>query len=216
MTQPRKPLSQADLQHVTGGTTDAGPIPSSVLDSAQHALGQQIQNTAAEMEALLQSMREEMDRRNAPPEHHGDAGHNVLVGSDVPSEIFRGGGGSDTMIGGGGQDIFYNNDGDRSMDIALGGAGDDVFVWSPGSGSDMFLGEAGRDTVAIEGMNIEQLKAAFMPEQPGLMWRVSVEGDFNVITCQWPGGQPMTFNGAIRVGGEVLMVNGVERLTVPR
>src|SRR5262249_46575774 len=52
--------------------------------------------------------------------------------------------GNDTVFGG------------QGNDTALLGAGDDTFVWNPGDGSDIVEGQAGNDTLAFNGANINE------------------------------------------------------------
>src|SRR5205807_8141233 len=53
----------------------------------------------------------------------------------------------------------YGNDtvtGRRGDDLALMGAGDDTFIWNPGDGSDTVEGQAGKDTLQLNGANIAE------------------------------------------------------------
>ena len=64
-----------------------------------------------------------------------------------------GGAGDDTIIGGDGDDILIGGTG---SDRLLGGAGNDVFVWNPGDGSDVVEGQAGADTLAFKGSDVNE------------------------------------------------------------
>jgi hypothetical protein len=200
MSSPRQPLSEEDLNKISGGNTGNSDAYAQVL--------QQIAGVQAEIENTIQEFRDLTQKE-------GTSGNDFLEGTGH-NDTFRGGGGSDVMVGGAGADIFYANDGDGAADFALGGAGDDIYVWSPGSGSDAFFGEAGFDSVVVHNMTIDQLRMSFVPETPGQMWRITQTADAFFITCERPGGEPQSFNGSIIVGGERLVLNGVERLIVPR
>jgi Ca2+-binding RTX toxin-like protein len=72
---------------------------------------------------------------------NGDAGDDVLTDGDN-GDLVNGGDGNDRLIGGkGGDDLF-------------GGPGDDTFVWNDGDSSDQIEGEAGNDTVVVNGSQL--------------------------------------------------------------
>jgi hypothetical protein len=67
----------------------------------------------------------------------GGRGNDVLVGRLGPDTL-TGGDGDDVLVGGterGSDAAAFPN-----FDIAYGGAGDDAFIWTPGDGSDAFVG----------------------------------------------------------------------------
>ncbi|HET6575657.1 MAG TPA: CHRD domain-containing protein [Fimbriiglobus sp.] len=68
----------------------------------------------------------------------GGADNDTLLGSPQ-ADVLLGGPGTDAAVGNKGPDQF------------LGGAGDDTFVWNNGDGSDLIDGEAGADTVQVNG-----------------------------------------------------------------
>lgn len=62
-----------------------------------------------------------------------------------------GGLGNDVITGSGGNDLVLGGDGN---DTAFLGAGNDRFVWSPGDDNDVVEGQAGFDTLELNGANI--------------------------------------------------------------
>jgi Ca2+-binding RTX toxin-like protein len=60
----------------------------------------------------------------------------------------NGGVGADTLIGSAGNDTVIGGDGN---DSALLGAGNDVFIWNPGDDKDIIDGQAGIDTLRVNG-----------------------------------------------------------------
>jgi Ca2+-binding RTX toxin-like protein len=72
----------------------------------------------------------------------GGGGGDTIAGSDK----------ADTLIGNSGNDriIGFRNAG-GTRDLMLGGEGDDTLVWNPGDGDDTMNGEAGYDTVEVNG-----------------------------------------------------------------
>jgi Ca2+-binding RTX toxin-like protein len=65
----------------------------------------------------------------------------------------NGGAGNDFLIGSAGSDLVTGGTGN---DVALLGAGDDTFTWNPGDGSDTVEGQAGFDTLAFNGANVNE------------------------------------------------------------
>ncbi|QDU22324.1 beta strand repeat-containing protein [Urbifossiella limnaea] len=68
----------------------------------------------------------------------GGAAGDSLIGTTA-ANVLNGLGGNDVLLGGPGADTF------------LGGANDDTLIWSNGDGSDVMDGQAGNDTVAVNG-----------------------------------------------------------------
>ncbi|BAY20626.1 hypothetical protein NIES2100_03680 [Calothrix sp. NIES-2100] len=69
---------------------------------------------------------------------NGDAGDDVLTGSSA----------SDTLNGGDGNDLVQ---GEKGNDTMIGGAGNDTLAWDDGDGSDRISGNAGIDTIDVDG-----------------------------------------------------------------
>ncbi len=92
----------------------------------------------------------------------GGGGNNVMKfdessGIKLPRGEFVGGAGRDTMTGGSGDDSFV---GGAGIDRVIGGPGNDTvslgdgtdqFTWNPGDGSDHVDGDAGADTLLVNG-----------------------------------------------------------------
>jgi Ca2+-binding RTX toxin-like protein len=68
----------------------------------------------------------------------GQGGNDALTGNDEP-DLLRGGANSDAIVGG------------RGGDDLEGGDSDDVITWNNGDGSDVMEGEAGFDTIEVNG-----------------------------------------------------------------
>jgi hypothetical protein len=68
----------------------------------------------------------------------GGGGNDVLIGL-LGSDVQLGEGGDDILVGGTEQFVAPNSD------IQFGGPGNDVSIWAPGDGSDFFDGGPGRD-----------------------------------------------------------------------
>jgi Ca2+-binding RTX toxin-like protein len=71
-------------------------------------------------------------------EAEGGTGDDELIGSSV----------ADTLSGGNGNDTISGEKGD---DIMIGGNGNDTLEWDDGDGSDIISGNAGNDTVNVDG-----------------------------------------------------------------
>jgi hypothetical protein len=69
---------------------------------------------------------------------NGDAGDDFLAGSET----------DDTLSGGDGNDMLVGRPG---VDVMSGGPGDDTFEWNNGDSSDRLNGDAGVDTVEVNG-----------------------------------------------------------------
>ncbi|MBW4638494.1 MAG: hypothetical protein KME05_09705 [Gloeocapsa sp. UFS-A4-WI-NPMV-4B04] len=84
-------------------------------------------------------------------------GANDIINSLAGNDTVNGGGGNDTLIGGDGIDILdggAGNDeveGKRGNDRMIGGTGNDILEWDDGDGSDRISGNAGIDTVDVDG-----------------------------------------------------------------
>jgi Ca2+-binding RTX toxin-like protein len=75
---------------------------------------------------------------NTRLEAEGGTGDDELIGSSI----------ADTLNGGEGNDTIAGEKGD---DIMIGGNGNDILEWDDGDGSDIISGNAGNDTVEVEG-----------------------------------------------------------------
>jgi Ca2+-binding RTX toxin-like protein len=78
---------------------------------------------------------------------NGGAGTDQLGGGDGP-DVIAGGDDNDAIIGEGGDDRLI---GDRGTDLLAGSEGDDTLVWNNGDGSDDEEGDAGFDSVEVNG-----------------------------------------------------------------
>ena len=148
--------------------------------------------------------------------HAGDGYDRVNAGAG-DDKVF-GGTGNDSLDGGAGQDELHGGEGDDEMtggagdgaaDKAFGGEGNDAYFWSPGSGNDEFHGEAGYDTLVLQGMNLHQFQAALQLYDPSLRLQVNAEG---MVTFLNQANQPVSFSGQITVGGETMKFFGIERI----
>jgi Ca2+-binding RTX toxin-like protein len=81
---------------------------------------------------------------------------------DLPAAQLDGGEGDDVLTGGAGDDLLTGGAGD---DVVDGGAGDDFallgddrdrFVWSPGDGDDVVLGDGDRDELRVQGSSASE------------------------------------------------------------
>jgi Ca2+-binding RTX toxin-like protein len=88
----------------------------------------------------------------------GGAGNDTLDGSDTKTRLFADGGvGNDQLTGGSAKDVLYGNagnddiEGEKGDDTMIGGAGEDTLGWDDGDGSDRISGNAGYDTVEVDG-----------------------------------------------------------------
>ena len=64
-----------------------------------------------------------------------------------------GGVGADTLFGSAGNDTVIGGDGN---DTVSGGAGNDVFIWNPGDDKDIIVGDAGFDTLRVNGASTSE------------------------------------------------------------
>jgi Ca2+-binding RTX toxin-like protein len=78
---------------------------------------------------------------------NGGNGDDSLSGGDGP-DLITGGDGNDKLSGEGGDDRLV---GDRGTDTHVGGDGNDTLVWNNGDGADVSNGDAGFDSVEING-----------------------------------------------------------------
>jgi Ca2+-binding RTX toxin-like protein len=92
----------------------------------------------------------------------GGEGNDTLDGSGTSTRLVADGGvGNDVLIGGRANDYLYggsgNDDieGEKGDDIMIGGAGDDTLGWDDGDGSDRISGNAGYDTVEVDGSDLK-------------------------------------------------------------
>ena len=100
------------------------------------------------------------------------AGNDEVRGSQRPDDI-QGGEGNDRLV------AFTNPAGTR--DLMQGGEGDDTLVWNPGDGSDTADGQAGSDTIEVNGGAAAEEFTVAASATPG---RISFDrvtpGPFNV------------------------------------
>ncbi len=88
----------------------------------------------------------------------GGAGNDTLDGGDTNTRLVgNGDGGNDTLIAGSANDTLNGGtgndlvEGERGNDRVIGGEGNDTLAWDDGDGSDRMSGNAGIDTIAVEG-----------------------------------------------------------------
>ncbi|MFT3788430.1 MAG: calcium-binding protein [Tepidisphaeraceae bacterium] len=79
----------------------------------------------------------------------GGSGNDVLLGEDG-NDTLLGKGGFDTLNGGAGNDVLTGGDADDSV---VGGTDSDRLIWNPGDDTDINEGDAGTDTVEVNGGN---------------------------------------------------------------
>lgn len=133
---------------------------------------------------------------------HGDAGDDTVVG----------GGDADYIDGQAGNDLLDGGLGDGAADSLYGAAGDDTFVWAPGSGSDLIAGMDGRNTLALQGMTADDLRAALTLSSWGATLVENPDGSFGF---QGQDGQPITEAfGTLTVGNETVTFYSLARITL--
>ena len=93
---------------------------------------------------------------------NGDRGDDVVIGSGV-SDTLTGGDGNDRVAGFGGADRVFGGDGLGAGDDDGDTDADDTLVWNDGDGSDMMNGEAGTDTVEVNGSAVNGDDFAITP-----------------------------------------------------
>jgi Ca2+-binding RTX toxin-like protein len=88
----------------------------------------------------------------------GGDGNDLLDGSETSTQLNgEGGKGNDILIGGSADDTLdggIGNDeveGEKGDDRMIGGTGNDTLAWDDGDGSDRMSGDAGIDTIEVEG-----------------------------------------------------------------
>jgi len=160
-------LSGSDLRHVRvdlggsggGGAGDAaadsvtqqGTQGNDVFAIVSGAEGVQTAGLSSRLE--LRGLDGALDRITLD----GQGGDDVIdAGALLAGQVqltLNGGFGNDTLHGGAGGETFVGGDG---VDHALMGAGDDLFVWNPGDDNDVVDGEAGRDTLQMNGANVSE------------------------------------------------------------
>jgi Ca2+-binding RTX toxin-like protein len=92
---------------------------------------------------------------------NGGGGDDTIAGASGLATLIKlsmnGGDGNDTLTGGNGDDVIAGGTGNDRLvgapgrDVFLGGEGNDTLVWNNGDGSDLMDGEAGDDTVEVNG-----------------------------------------------------------------
>ena len=81
------------------------------------------------------------------------AGNDVVDGGNG-DDLLLGGAGTDLLVGGNGNDLVNGNLG---TDVEVMGNGDDTAAWNPGEGNDRITGGLGRDALAFNGSNQDEL-----------------------------------------------------------
>jgi Ca2+-binding RTX toxin-like protein len=88
---------------------------------------------------------------------NGDAGNEILNASALAAKSIElhvfAGAGNDTIGGSAGNDQVSGDDG---KDTAFLGAGNDTFIWNAGDDNDTIEGQAGFDTLHVNGANVSQ------------------------------------------------------------
>jgi Ca2+-binding RTX toxin-like protein len=88
----------------------------------------------------------------------GEGGNDVLTGGSG-GDVLDGGTGNDTLLGKGGADSLTGGDGNDSLtggdgdDQVAGGNDTDRLIWNPGDDTDLNEGDAGTDTIEVNGGN---------------------------------------------------------------
>lgn len=88
----------------------------------------------------------------------GEDGNDTLTGGSG-GDVIDGGTGNDSLFGKGGADTLAGGDGSDSLtggdgaDQVSGGNNDDRLIWNPGDDSDLDEGDAGTDTIEVNGGN---------------------------------------------------------------
>lgn len=140
----------------------------------------------------------------------GGADNDMLAG-DTGNDTLDGGSGADRLYGDAGNDLLDGGAGDGAGDSVYGGAGDDTFTWSPGSGSDLFVGQDGHNTLHLTGMTPADLAQALDIKSWGATLAPNGDGSWSLYDAQ---GNPLTNGwGEINIGGEKLTFHDVARIT---
>lgn len=135
----------------------------------------------------------------------GRDGKDLLVGN-LGSDTIPGGKGADILVGGP-EDFTAPN-----SDVLLGDKGDDINIWSPGDGSDAYIGDEGYDTMIF---------APFVEETDGTLvletYRgreiprvdISSQPEFSCTIVKVPANEELGFQFLVRFN-----VNGTPAVTV--
>jgi Ca2+-binding RTX toxin-like protein len=107
----------------------------------------------------------------------------ALASAQYHSLTVHGGAGDDVITGGAGNDHLLGDDGNdrvigfRGADDLEGGNGNDVLVWNNGDGSDVNDGDAGADTVEVNGSQTGNDQFTIKPNGPRVQFdRISLNG----------------------------------------
>src|SRR3954465_6912383 len=107
----------------------------------------------------------------------------ALAAAQYRSLTVHGGAGDDVITGGAGNDHLLGDDGNdrvigfRGADDLEGGNGKDVLVWKHGDGSDVSDGDAGADTVEVNGSQTGNDQFTIKPNGPRVQFdRISLTG----------------------------------------
>ena len=107
----------------------------------------------------------------------------ALAAAQYHSLTVHGGAGDDVITGGAGNDHLLGDDGNdrvigfRGADDLEGGNGNDVLVWNNGDGSDVSDGDAGADTVEVNGSQTGNDQFTIKPNGPRVQFdRISLNG----------------------------------------
>jgi Ca2+-binding RTX toxin-like protein len=118
----------------------------------------------------------------------GSDGRDVVDAAALPAAQYHsltvhGGAGDDVITGGAGNDHLLGDDGNdrvigsRGADDLEGGNGNDVLVWNNGDGSDVSDGDAGADTVEVNGSQTGNDQFTIKPNGPRVQFdRISLNG----------------------------------------
>jgi Ca2+-binding RTX toxin-like protein len=107
----------------------------------------------------------------------------ALAATQYHSLTVHGGAGDDVITGGAGNDDLLGDDGNdrvigfRGADSLKGGNGNDVLVWNNGDGTDVSDGDAGADTVEVNGSQTGNDQFTIRPNGPRVQFdRISLNG----------------------------------------
>jgi Ca2+-binding RTX toxin-like protein len=111
--------------------------------------------TVSGLKARVNIRAAEADRDNLVVD--AGAGNDIVNASFLAANVIgltvNGEAGTDLLIGSQGNDLINGGTGN---DTAFMGAGNDTFVWNPGDGSDVVEGQGGTDTLQFNGANIAE------------------------------------------------------------
>jgi Ca2+-binding RTX toxin-like protein len=160
-------MTGAGVTQVTadlGTSTGKGFVPDGQVDTvvAQGTQGGDLINVSVKSgEIFVTGLAAAIDINHADKNDiltvNGLGGDDVIDASQVTAGKIQlqlnGGQGSDLLVGSAGDDII---NGAQGSDTVFAGAGNDRILWNPGDGSDIVEGQAGFDTLAFNGANINE------------------------------------------------------------